>query len=428
MDMITTGMQQKSVIDLAMRNIPSEKESPKEIFPAHGDIFEKNNCIEVAGPSAEKAIKEGDFSPQKKKWTLLVYSAADNNLLTYMFTDINEMEVIGSNDKMNIADQFDEGRLGAKRYLLKKDNDQSKITSPVLATLGKINMADPMVLSDFIKWGVKEFPAEHYALIISDHGEGWQGAIEDDSHEDQMKTPLIRAALENAEKETGVKLDVIGFDACLMGSTEVAYELRNNARYFIASEESEGAAGWPYNKILTGRFLNGFQERLKERLNITPEEFAKKIVEDSGTTPGALPTMSSVDLSKMDSLAKATDKLAEKILESKNTSIINNIADNTESFFVFKDQYDFCKRLVNSDSISDEIKDAAKNVMNVIEKDVVIKERHSEKHPNAHGLHIELHSWGNISQDEWWPTYGDLSFSKDTKWHKALKMLAGEKV
>jgi hypothetical protein len=55
----------------------------------------------------------------------------------------------------------------------------------------------------------------------------------------------LRKALENVL--SGDKLDILGFDACLMGSLEVVYELRNTADYIVASSFNEPAEGWDYS-------------------------------------------------------------------------------------------------------------------------------------------------------------------------------------
>ena len=48
-----------------------------------------------------------------------------------------------------------------------------------------------------------------------------------------------------------VNIDIIGFDACLMGMVEVAYQLEGNADIILGSEELEPGDGWPYDTILT---------------------------------------------------------------------------------------------------------------------------------------------------------------------------------
>ncbi len=59
-------------------------------------------------------------------------------------------------------------------------------TAEELADLGPIDMGDPTTLSTFITYGITNFPAEHYALIISDHGAAWPGVGPDQGAGESM--------------------------------------------------------------------------------------------------------------------------------------------------------------------------------------------------------------------------------------------------
>ena len=43
--------------------------------------------------------------------------------------------------------------------------------------LGEVNMASGDSLVDFVTWAVENYPADKYALILSDHGMGWPGEL-----------------------------------------------------------------------------------------------------------------------------------------------------------------------------------------------------------------------------------------------------------
>ncbi|MCD6488404.1 MAG: hypothetical protein J7K21_04185 [Desulfurococcales archaeon] len=106
--------------------------------------------------------------------------------------------------------------------------------------MGEVNTGDPDTLKSFIEFVVGNYPAEHYMLIIWDHGGGPGGAAWDYSSDDDYLTlKEIREAVE----EAGVHLDIIGFDACLMATIDAAYEFRNVADYLVASEETEPGHG-----------------------------------------------------------------------------------------------------------------------------------------------------------------------------------------
>ena len=37
-----------------------------------------------------------------------------------------------------------------------------------------VNTGDPKVLTEFIKWGINKYPAQHYLIDIWNHGGGWE--------------------------------------------------------------------------------------------------------------------------------------------------------------------------------------------------------------------------------------------------------------
>ncbi|MDP6626793.1 MAG: clostripain-related cysteine peptidase, partial [Methanopyri archaeon] len=210
-----------------------------------------------------------DDHAQGKEWTILVYSAADNNLEGAQMEDVDDMEKTGSSKFVDVVVQVDRGTkaegatdvgdnawTGARRYHLQKDGTKGELTSPVLGELGQVNMADPATLTDFVEWGVKNYPAKNYLVVISDHGHGWTGSIDDDSADGHgMSWAQVQEALGKVQQRTGEKIDVLGYDACLMASTEGAYQVRGVVDYLVASEELEGAEGWPYEGIMGNRAL-----------------------------------------------------------------------------------------------------------------------------------------------------------------------------
>lgn len=54
----------------------------------------------------------------------------------------------------------------------------------------------------------------------------------------------IQKAFLTAANGTGATFELIGFDACLMSSIEIASRLQGVARYMVASEEIEPEWGW----------------------------------------------------------------------------------------------------------------------------------------------------------------------------------------
>jgi hypothetical protein len=102
----------------------------------------------------------------------LLYLAGDNNLDSAGAVDIAELKRVGSNDEVNLLAQFD--RAGARtktmRYYLRKGTSLAK---DAVQSLGETNMGDPKVLEDFLTWGLGRYPAQHYVVVLWNHGSGW---------------------------------------------------------------------------------------------------------------------------------------------------------------------------------------------------------------------------------------------------------------
>ena len=110
------------------------------------------------------------------------------------------------------------------------------------------SMGDAGLLREFLEYARDNYPADNYALILWDHGGGpMEGVCMDELYAPDKLTldELAEALRESPFAEKG--LSWIGFDACLMGSTEVALQVAPYARYMICSEETEPAVGWNYS-------------------------------------------------------------------------------------------------------------------------------------------------------------------------------------
>jgi len=223
----------------------------------------------VVGFTPNAASKDGS-------WTVMLYQDGDDQILEQdIFLDFNEVEMVGSTDQVNIIAQLDRYRgaftgdgnwTGTRRYYVTRDNDLNSINSQLIADLGELNMSDTETLVDFVTWTAENFPADHYVLIMSDHGMGWPGGWTDPAPTSytSQSAPLaqklgnaiyldqLNDALRVIQQQTGIeKFDLIGLDACLMGQLEVLSVLEPYAKYTVFSEESEPAVGWAYASFLS---------------------------------------------------------------------------------------------------------------------------------------------------------------------------------
>lgn len=268
-------------------------------------------------------------APEGNSWTILVYVDGDNNLEQYAEMDINEMETVGSSGNVNVVVQYDpylglSGSPLARRYYITADSDNATITSPVLQNLSQVDMGSEAVLKDFITWGITEYPADRYCLVLWNHGGGWVGGLYDDTPEANssettcMSLAHMARAMENALDATGVeKLDIVACDMCLMGMIEVADVFAPHADYLVASSEPILCEGFNYKALL---------EPIVANPGMSSRNFCRIIVDQFMNTCDVLLQeyadtyypygMSVVDLSVVPCLTEAFRPLASSISSS----------------------------------------------------------------------------------------------------------------
>ncbi len=168
---------------------------------------------------------------------------------------------------------------GSKRWFTKGIKDES--VGRYLVSGGELTeaqalddslcMSEPENLRDFIVWTKENYPADRYMLVLWDHGGGFAYGYGSDilNSRKDGKNGLSASEIIKAVKASGVKFDVIGFDACLMQDLEYANAFESCADYYLCSEETEPAYGWFYTA--------GFG-KLAEDPTISTEEFGGMMV------------------------------------------------------------------------------------------------------------------------------------------------------
>lgn len=142
-------------------------------------------------------------------------------------------------------------------------------------SLGMQNMADSATLTDFIQYCSSNYAADHYGLVLWDHGGGVVGGYGYDENfgGDSMSLTEMSRALGDAS----VHLDMLGFDACLMANFETCLMAAQYADYLIASEEPEPGCGWYYTDWIG---------KLSENCGIPPKRYGRQIIDDYITESG----------------------------------------------------------------------------------------------------------------------------------------------
>jgi len=249
------------------------------------------------------------------------------------------------------------------RFQVKKGTQP--LPSFAVQDIGEADMGDPQVLADFVKWGKASYPSQHYMLVIWDHGQGWRfftaalqqkaqamvasralhvgdtaqtqlafsaslrtgyakadakghtapltsapgdgyrSASNDETDQDVLYDREIEDGLKSALG--GIHLDVIGFDACLMGMLETGYALRDVADNLVGSEELEPGPGWKYDDLLkhieTAKPVDG---RALAAIVVSSYQNAYEITEPDTT-------LSAISLTNIKGVATSVSSLADQM-------------------------------------------------------------------------------------------------------------------
>ncbi|MDQ7823643.1 MAG: clostripain-related cysteine peptidase [Candidatus Eremiobacteraeota bacterium] len=318
---------------------------------------------------------------------------------------------------------------GVRRFEISKDDDQKRINSKQLKDMGMRDMSKVKTLSDFIAWGMKNYPAKHYIVLMSDHGAGFLGAEEDRGN--MLSLPNIREAFEKAHEKTGIKPDIIAFDACLMAQAEVAYELKDQAKYLIASEEIVGGDGYPYRTIFPA-----VDKALSEG-KTDPRDVASIFIEESEkANKKSTFTLSAIDLEAAKKVVSAANDLAKDILEGKadldavresfkEVQHYNVNRDKMRPYSDFRDLGDLVDKLSKNPAIKNrDIKRDLKELKAAVEQ-AVVKEEHmqDEDYEGSHGISIFAPRRQSGVSVPLMEEYDKILMSKRTKWNELVKVL-----
>lgn len=213
------------------------------------------------------------IGPQGRSWTFLYYLNGDNNLREEVSLDFVRLHQAGAPEDTAVVAHLYRGeerwtcknlpnklaRLGQKQLppafaedwrgsrtfvVGDKPHSSVEVQGPEL-----VSPADPQSLTDFVSWGMREFPAHNYAVIVSSHGNGERGLLRDGDGT-LMSNAEFRSALAAAEKESGQKLNLLVLQACLMGQPAAAAALAGCADFVIASPDKIPAARARHDELL----------------------------------------------------------------------------------------------------------------------------------------------------------------------------------
>jgi hypothetical protein len=372
------------------------------------------------------AVQPEKAHRQDKEWTIMVFINGKNNLEKYAFLNINQMEKVGSSDKVNVVVEL--GRMntyshldgtwkGTRRYLIQKGSNPKGIFSPVVADIGKVDMGDYKSVIDFANWAKQTYPARHYMLIVWNHGAGWikgpngevtKGISYDDETNHHITTPQMGAMLKGIN---GV--DVYGSDACLMQMAEVDYEIKDYAKIIVGSEETEPGDGYTYDTFLGPIVANPTMDA---------EGVAKTAVDAytahyAPSNQGA--TQSYVRAAALPGFLDASNAFASALMQANEKDVVKSAMSSAQSYAYAenKDLYHFTQLVVNSTHNSD-VKATGNALMKYITGTLVGDNKISGNYTNSYGIAVYLPGGAAPA------AYADLQWAKASNWDDLIAWLA----
>ncbi len=343
-----------------------------------------------------------------KKWTILVYLDADNNLSSYGDYDINEMKAVGSNSDINIVVLWDNSGSTHGYYYIQSTG------ATLLRDVGEVNMGSETTAKNFIDFAIANFPAEKYMWIFWNHGgavdRSYKGVCWDDTNSyDHLTEVEQKNIITYLNSKTGKTLDVLAYDACLMGCAELVYQFRGLASYIAFSEQTIPGNGYDYK----------FISYIKNNPTCTAYYAAKAIFDYYKSTYSSTSdvTFSVVNMAYATTLGTALNNFATAAINSGISGTTFKNLKPTKDFSGYTwDLYVYMSNIYNSSSITTTVKNYAKAVMDLINpanaRLVVLEWHGSTWTSKAYGVSITLKA------DT--ATYRLLDICVDTNWNEFL--------
>ncbi len=202
-------------------------------------------------------------------WTVFVYGHGDHNLSPALLADFLEMNAARLNDSLRVVFLADwnaaarvpsgeGGNFPAGAFWYQIVGDASK--AQVVGAEDELNLDNPSVMARAIELAFKAYPAERYGLILWDHGGSWFGGFggdtDNETHDPRpMSVDAVMGSVKRGLAAAGLggarRLDLLGFDTCVMAGVEVIASFRDTAKLFIGNAELDYGDGFDYQATLT---------------------------------------------------------------------------------------------------------------------------------------------------------------------------------
>ncbi|CAA6803657.1 MAG: Unknown protein [uncultured Sulfurovum sp.] len=364
--------------------------------------------------------------------------AADNDLDTFAENDLETIKRASDDSNMNVVVQFDRNEFVDYKNTIRMSIKNGEVLAE--KDLGETNTGDPEVLKSFIEESVEAYPSDKLIVIVWSHGSGIDDAdvydkesireryfvppeeIEeialgfDDTAQDFLDNLELQRAL-----DVSVTIDVLGFDACLMGMFEILYQLKEQTSVMVASQHLEPAAGWDYQRILNELDTSGTASVMGKQFITFHDEHHTQ--ERRDVTQSALDTLVIDEVTQaLDSFAKILREELKKDDVAQSRKALEYTLRNSQ-FFNRKDYVDLVDFVtkVKSRLAYEAVELPADKLLTLLKKLVLANHTIGYYMEDANGVSIYFPNQSRPFKNTF-EMYEKLNFAKDCPhWLKLLK-------
>jgi hypothetical protein len=213
-------------------------------------------------------------------------------------------------------------------------------------------------LEEFLKFCRENYKARHYMLFILGHGVvvGNDVFLYDEHAEEHSISlnemgDVLTSFREELDKMEAT-FELVSFHSCSVSSLEVAYQLKNTANYFLASQGPQFVGSWPYRAILMRIFKDLMTEPTSGDIRAAIRKIFKYCFDNSDDflLAGYSYQLTLCDLRNIDSLNDKLQNLSNALYDAMfkedadSLSIVLYSHWKAQGFFqeMYTDLYDFC--------------------------------------------------------------------------------------
>ena len=237
----------------------------------------------------------GSVACVQRDWTILYVLDGDNDLREAATMDLVELHQEGTPENTAVIAQLYRGDLkwslanfrkkvdsfftgsrpaavaddwrGMRVFEVRHHDNDATVELPYPSLSASPSPSDPQGLEDYLAWGMQEYPAKHYAVVLSGHGSS-EGLLSDGVG-DKMSFEQVGQAIKNASRKSGREVDVVLFDSCSTAGPQAQAAMAGATKFLVAADSRIKAGGW--SEKATMRFL-------KDHHQATPRELAQSLM------------------------------------------------------------------------------------------------------------------------------------------------------